>query len=98
MFGIAALCTSLARNARQTKKHGGQARSFTVSVLRQDGPGQPSYWERHKVDYVPDMNVISVLQTIAAQAKDAEGHMVAPVAWEVPEVSEVLAAWVVPEE
>ena len=34
------------------------------------GPAQPSYWERHQVAYEPDMNVISVLQRIAAQADD----------------------------
>ena len=45
-------------------------RTFDVRVLRQDGPGQPSYWERHRVEYEPDMNCISVLQQIAAKADD----------------------------
>ena len=41
--------------------------TFEVRILRQDGPGQSSYWERHEVPYEQDMNVISVLQRIAAQ-------------------------------
>ena len=32
--------------------------SFEVRILRQDGPGKSSYWERHKVDYEQGMNII----------------------------------------
>ena len=66
--------------------------SFEVRVLRQDGPGEPSYWERHTVKYEPDMNVISVLQRIAAQATSAEGKHVAPVAWDCNCLEEVCGA------
>lgn len=66
--------------------------SFDVKILRQDGPGQPSYWERHRVKYQPEMNVISVLQTIAAQAKTAEGKQVTPVAWDCNCLEEVCGA------
>jgi len=52
---------------------------INVRVLRQDGPGTPPYWERHQVDYEPDMNVISVLQKIAAQATTFDGKKVSPV-------------------
>ena len=71
---------------------GGKPDSFEVRILRQDGPGQPSYWERHRVPYEPDMNVISVLQRVAAQAKTAEGKEVAPVAWECNCLEEVCGA------
>jgi succinate dehydrogenase / fumarate reductase, iron-sulfur subunit len=67
-------------------------RTFEVRVLRQDGPGQPSYWERHVVPYVPDMNCISVLQKIAERATTAEGRKVAPVAWECNCLEEVCGA------
>src|SRR6476661_5086879 len=60
-----------------------------VRVLRQDGPGQPSYWERHQVPYEDNMNVISVLQRIAAQARTVEGQEVAPVAWDCGCLEEV---------
>ena len=63
--------------------------SINVRVLRQDGPGQPSYWERHQVPYEENMNVISVLQRIAAQAKTVEGKKVAPVAWDCGCLEEV---------
>ena len=66
--------------------------SFNVRVLRQDGPGQSSYWERHTVGHEPDMNVISVLQRIAAQAQTAEGQHVAPVAWDCNCLEEVCGA------
>jgi succinate dehydrogenase / fumarate reductase iron-sulfur subunit len=66
--------------------------SFDVKILRQDGPGQSSYWERHRVKYQPEMNVISVLQTIAAQAKTSEGKAVAPVAWDCNCLEEVCGA------
>ena len=63
--------------------------SINVRVLRQDGPGQPSYWERHQVDYEENMNVISVLQKIAANATTVEGDEVAPVAWDCGCLEEV---------
>jgi succinate dehydrogenase / fumarate reductase iron-sulfur subunit len=63
-----------------------------VRILRQDGPGQASYWERHRVKYEPEMNVISVLQRIAAQAKTADGKEVAPVAWDCNCLEEVCGA------
>ena len=60
-----------------------------VRVLRQDGPGQPPYWERHQVPYEENMNVISVLQKIAAQAATVEGNPVAPVTWDCGCLEEV---------
>lgn len=63
-----------------------------VRVLRQDGPGQPSYWERHQVAYERDMNVISVLQRIATQSARADGQPVAPVAWDCNCLEEVCGA------
>ncbi len=66
--------------------------SFEVRILRQDGPGRPSYWERHQVAHQPDMNVISVLQSIAAQAKTSDGRTVAPVAWDCNCLEEVCGA------
>ena len=67
-------------------------RTFNVRVLRQDGPGKTSYWERHNIQYEPDMNVISVLQRIAAQATNTEGRSVSPVAWDCNCLEEVCGA------
>lgn len=63
-----------------------------VRILRQDGPGQGSYWERHRVRYEPEMNVISVLQRIAAQATTVDGKTVTPVAWDCNCLEEVCGA------
>lgn len=65
---------------------------FDVVVLRQDGPRRPSYWERHRLEYEPYMNCISVLQKIAEQRRTAEGMAVAPVAWECNCLEEVCGA------
>jgi succinate dehydrogenase / fumarate reductase iron-sulfur subunit len=70
----------------------GKIRTFEVRVLRQQRPGRPSYWERHRVTYERDMNVISVLQRIAEQATTIDGHKVAPVAWECNCLEEVCGA------
>ena len=66
--------------------------AFEVRVLRQGGPGQNSYWERHRVKHEQDMNVISVLQQIAANAKTVDGKAVAPVAWDCNCLEEVCGA------
>ena len=44
------------------------------------------------MDYEPDMNVISVLQKIAAQAQTVDGRPVAPVAWDCNCLEEVCGA------
>ncbi|MFM9066668.1 MAG: 2Fe-2S iron-sulfur cluster-binding protein, partial [Planctomycetota bacterium] len=66
--------------------------SVQVRILRQDGPGQPSYWESHEVPYEPDMNVISVLQRVAARTKTVDDKAVAPVSWECNCLEEVCGA------
>ncbi len=69
-----------------------QVAEFDVRILRQDAPGEPSYWERHRIKREPDMNVISVLQRVAAQAKTVEGQRVAPVTWDCNCLEEVCGA------
>jgi succinate dehydrogenase / fumarate reductase iron-sulfur subunit len=61
--------------------YGDQLKNINVKVQRQDGPGQSPYWEQHQVAYEPDMNVISVLQKIAAQSETVDGTPTTPVAW-----------------
>lgn len=72
--------------------HHASPASFEVRILRQDGPGKSSYWERHRVRYETDMNVISVLQRVAAQATTADGKKVSPVAWDCNCLEEVCGA------
>ena len=66
--------------------------SFEVRILRQDGPQARSYWERHRVQHEPDMNVISVLQQIAARPHTITGEDVTPVAWDCNCLEEVCGA------
>jgi succinate dehydrogenase / fumarate reductase, iron-sulfur subunit len=63
--------------------------SVRVRVLRQDSPGQESYWQHFDVPYEPNMNVISVLQKIAALARSEDGQPAAPVAWDCSCLEEV---------
>jgi succinate dehydrogenase / fumarate reductase iron-sulfur subunit len=71
---------------------GSKPHSFQVRVLRQDGPGQASYWQRYRVTYQPEMNVISVLQRIAAQATTSDDRPTSPVAWDCNCLEEVCGA------
>lgn len=67
-------------------------RSFKVRVLRQDQPGSPGYWQTFDVEYEADMNVISVLQKIAARPQTADGKATTPVAWDCGCLEEVCGA------
>ena len=84
--------TSHTHNDHSHNGHGSQPRSFEVRVLRQDAPGESSYWQRFSVPYERDMNVISVLQRIAAMANTIDGQHVAPVAWDCNCLEEVCGA------
>ena len=72
---------------------GGHAQSGSrlvrVRILRQDAPGEESYWERFEIPYVENMNVISLLQQVAAMARSQDGRRVAPVAWDCNCLEEV---------
>ncbi|MEO2049987.1 MAG: succinate dehydrogenase iron-sulfur subunit [Pirellulales bacterium] len=73
----------------------GQSRkpaSFEVRVLRQQGPQQSAYWQRHQITYEPNLNVISVLQKIATQATTSSGKSTSPVAWDCNCLEEVCGA------
>ena len=72
--------------------HSSAPDSFEVRILRQDAPGEASYWERHRVEYEPDMNVISALQKIAAKATTVDGKQVSPVSWDCNCLEEVCGA------
>ncbi|TWT36874.1 Fumarate reductase iron-sulfur subunit [Posidoniimonas corsicana] len=68
------------------------AKSFIVKVQRQTAPGEPTRWERFRVPYEPNLNVISVLQKIAAMAKTSDGKDTTPVAWDCNCLEEVCGA------
>ena len=72
--------------------YGEPIQSFQVKVRRQKTPDDKPFWETHEVPYEPDMNVISVLQRIAAQCKTADGQQTTPVAWNCSCLEEVCGA------
>lgn len=72
--------------------HAQTPHSFDVRILRQEGPNESNYWERHKVQYEQGMNIISVLQRIATKSETADGGQVAPVAWDCNCLEEVCGA------
>lgn len=47
--------------------------AFDVRILRQDAPGESPKWERFRIPYEPNLNIISVLMKIAAMGKNANG-------------------------
>ena len=66
--------------------------TFEVRILRQQAPGEPTRWERFQIDYEPNLNVISVLQKIAANPITADGKQTTPVVWECNCLEEVCGA------
>jgi succinate dehydrogenase / fumarate reductase iron-sulfur subunit len=66
--------------------------TISIRVLRQDAPGKAPRWERHRLPYEPNLNVISVLQKIAAQARTEDGRKTTPVAWDCNCLEEVCGA------
>jgi succinate dehydrogenase / fumarate reductase iron-sulfur subunit len=57
-------------------------RSIPVRVLRQDARGERPYWQRFSVAWQANMNVISVLQEIAAHPRTAHGEPTSPVVYD----------------
>lgn len=84
--------TQAAEHDGHDTHHGAAPAAFTVRILRQDAPDAPSYWEKHTVARENDMNVISVLQRIAAKAETDGGAATTPVAWECNCLEEVCGA------
>ena len=60
-----------------------------VRVLRQDAPGEESYWQQFAIQYESNMNIISVLQKIAALSRAQDGRKVSSVAWDCSCLEEV---------
>ena len=81
--------TAIPGNGHDNGANGAAARMVRVRVLRQDVAGGESYWERFEVPHEPNMNVISVLQRIAARASTQDGRHVPPVAWDCSCLEEV---------
>lgn len=67
-------------------------RTIRVRVKRCDGPGKASRWETFNVTTERGMNIISVLQQIAANPTTVEGKVTTPVVWDSGCLEEVCGA------
>src|ERR1044071_2587173 len=67
-------------------------RNITIRIRRQDGPDKPSRWEEFSVPHVPNMNIISCLQYIAAHPTTVDGTATTPPAWDAGCLEEVCGA------
>ena len=67
-------------------------KTIRFRIRRQDAPTTPAYWEEFDVPYLPNLNVISCLQWIAANPRTVQGKDVAPVTWECNCLEEVCGA------
>ncbi|GEK33389.1 succinate dehydrogenase iron-sulfur subunit [Kurthia sibirica] len=63
-----------------------------VEIQRQDSTDSSPYWEKFKVPYRPNMNVISVLMFIREHPTTVEGKETSPVAWDMNCLEEVCGA------
>src|SRR5688500_5245725 len=63
-----------------------------VRIRRQDGPGKPERWEECHVPGRAQMNVISLLQWIAAHPVTADGKQTTSPVWESACLEEVCGA------
>ncbi len=67
----------------------GDDKKVRLKVLRQDGPGQKSYWQDFELPWQPHMNVISALMEIQKRPVTASGEKTTPVVWECVCLEEV---------
>lgn len=67
-------------------------KTFNVRIKRQDNADSAAYWEEYKVEYRPQMNVISALQAIAAAPVTVDGKQSVPVVWDCSCLEEVCGA------
>lgn len=63
-----------------------------LRIKRQEGPGQPAYWEEFKLPYRQGANIISCLMEIQRNPVTAQGKRTTPVAWESNCLEEVCGA------
>lgn len=64
-------------------------RTVALRIARQDRPGSGRYWESFRVRYLPQMNITSALQEVAAHPVTVEGKKTTPVCYDAACLEEV---------
>lgn len=59
-----------------------QQETIELRIKRQDRPDSKPYWEEFSLPYLPQSNVISVLQDIQKNPINKKGEQVQPVTWD----------------
>ncbi|GIN91748.1 succinate dehydrogenase iron-sulfur subunit [Siminovitchia terrae] len=67
-------------------------KTVTFIITRQDHPDSQPYEEEFKLNYRPNMNVISALMEIRRNPVNAKGEKTTPVAWDMNCLEEVCGA------
>ncbi len=62
---------------------------FTMTIKRQDGPDGESYYERFRIPYEPNMNVISALMQIRLNPVTMDGDQTTSPSWDAACLEEV---------
>jgi succinate dehydrogenase / fumarate reductase iron-sulfur subunit len=62
---------------------------IVMNIQRQDRPDSAPYWQTFSIPYRPNMNVTSVLQTIAANPVTTDGQKTSPLNYDVACLEEV---------
>lgn len=75
-----------------TPDTGASDSTITLRVKRQDSPSHNPYWEEFKLPRAEGANVISCLQAVQRDSRNAQGQRVAPVAFECSCLEEVCGA------
>jgi succinate dehydrogenase / fumarate reductase iron-sulfur subunit len=77
---------------QQLPTTGAQGATILIRIRRQDDPDHPPYWQEFRVPLLPNMNIISVLQWIAAHPVTTEGRPTTPPVWDAGCLEEVCGA------
>ena len=62
---------------------------ITIKIKRQDKPESQPYWQTFELPYKPNMNLTSVLQTIAANPVTTDGQQTSPPTYDAACLEEV---------
>jgi succinate dehydrogenase / fumarate reductase iron-sulfur subunit len=84
--------TAIETPATPVPTSGAAERKITIRIKRQDKPDQSSYWQEFSVPVRPNMNIISVLQWIAARPVTTDGKQTTTPVWDSGCLEEVCGA------
>lgn len=84
--------TSQAKSSGEVRTTAVAGRKVRLRIKRCDGPGKPSRWETFSVPVERGANVISCLQSVAANPVTVDGQRTTPVVWDSGCLEEICGA------